>query len=134
MIRYFMTIPEAVGLVLTAGTFAQGGEIFVLDMGRPVKIYALAVDLIRLSGYEPETDIKIQVTGLRPGEKLEKLYEELFLGDETVDETTHKKIFVLKSSDIERFEQRLDDVMDIAAEGQDESALREAVFSLAGGL
>ena len=78
MIRYFMTIPEAVSLVLTAGAFAKGGEIFVLDMGRPVKIYDLAADLIRLSGYEPDVDIKIEVTEPRPGEKL---YEELFLKD-----------------------------------------------------
>lgn len=127
MIRYFMTIPEAAGLVLTAGALAKGGEIFVLDMGRPVKIYDLAADLIRLSGYEPETDIKIKVTGMRPGEKL---YEELFLSDETVDKTTHEKIFVLKSEDIESFDNRLANIINIARDGQDENALREAVFGL----
>ena len=127
MIRYFMTIPEAAGLVLTAGALAKGGEIFVLDMGRPVKIYELAVDLIRLSGYEPETDIKIKITGLRPGETL---HEELFRSEETIDKTTHEKIFVLKSTEIEHFNQQLADIINIAKEGQDENMLREAVFGL----
>lgn len=89
--RFFMTIPEAAQLVLQAGAYANGGEIFVLDMGKPVKIYDLACDLIRLSGYEPEKDIKIEVTGLRPGEKL---YEELLMSEEGLGKTRHDKIFV----------------------------------------
>lgn len=89
--RFFMTIPEAVGLILQAVTYAKGGEIFVLDMGEPVKIYDLAVSLIKLSGYEPDVDIPIQVTGLRPGEKL---YEELLMAEEGLTATKHDKIFV----------------------------------------
>lgn len=89
--RFFMTIPEAVGLILQAVTYAKGGEIFVLDMGEPVKIYDLAVSLIKLSGYVPEVDIPIQVTGLRPGEKL---YEELLMAEEGLTATKHNKIFV----------------------------------------
>lgn len=89
--RYFMTIPEAVQLVIQAGAMANGGEIFILDMGEPVKIMDLAEKLIRLSGFEPYEDIDIQVTGLRPGEKL---YEELLLSEEGIQETTHEKIFV----------------------------------------
>jgi FlaA1/EpsC-like NDP-sugar epimerase len=89
--RFFMTIPEASQLVLQAGAFAKGGEIFVLDMGKAVKIYDLACDLIKLSGFEPEKDIKIKVIGLRPGEKL---YEELLMNEEGLGETRHEKIFV----------------------------------------
>ncbi len=89
--RYFMTIPEASQLVLQAAAFARGGEIFVLDMGKPIKIYDLACDLIRLSGYKPNVDIKIEVTGLRPGEKL---YEELLMDEEGLQDTEHDKIFV----------------------------------------
>ncbi len=91
IIRYFMTIPEAVQLVLQAGAFADGGEIFVLDMGEPVKILELAEKLIRFSGYEPYSEIDIQITGLRPGEKL---YEELLLKEEGLKETRNEKIFV----------------------------------------
>lgn len=91
--RFFMTIPEAAQLVLQAGAYAQGGEIFVLDMGKPVKIYDLACDLIKLSGLEPGVDIKIKVTGLRPGEKL---YEELLMAEEGLGSTKHEKIFVGK--------------------------------------
>lgn len=92
--RYFMTIPEAVQLVLEAGALSKGGEIFVLDMGEPVKIYDLAESMIRLSGLLPEKDIKIEFTGLRPGEKL---FEELNLSDESVKKTSNNRIFVLKS-------------------------------------
>ena len=89
--RYFMTIPEAAQLVLQAASFATGGEIFVLDMGKPVKIYDLAEKLIRLSGYIPNKDIHIKVTGLRPGEKL---YEELLMAEEGLTNTSHNKIFI----------------------------------------
>lgn len=91
IIRYFMLIPEAAQLVLQAGAFAKGGEIFVLDMGKPVKIYDLACDLIRLSGLEPGKDIKIVFTGLRQGEKL---YEELLMSEEGLEDTVHEKIHV----------------------------------------
>ncbi len=93
MRRYFMTIPEAVQLVLEAGAMANGGEIFVLNMGEPVKIYDLACDLIRLSGLEPGVDINIKFTGLRPGEKL---FEEISMSDEDVTKTDNEKIFIMK--------------------------------------
>ena len=93
MRRYFMTIPEACQLVLEAGAMAKGGEIFVLDMGQPVLISDLAKDMIRLSGFEPDKDIKIIYTGLRPGEKL---FEEISLADEDVDRTSNKKIMIMK--------------------------------------
>ncbi|MHC1719606.1 MAG: polysaccharide biosynthesis protein [Clostridiaceae bacterium] len=91
--RFFMTIPEASQLVLQAGAFAKGGEIFILDMGDPVEIYELAKDLIKLSGFEPDKDIEIKITGLRPGEKL---YEEILLSEEGLSFTAHDKIFVAK--------------------------------------
>lgn len=98
IIRYFMTIPEAVQLVIQAGAMANGGEIFVLDMDEPVKILDLAHNLIRLSGYEPYTDIDIKFVGLRPGEKL---FEELLLDSEGLKDTKHKKIFVENTVDSE---------------------------------
>ena len=89
--RFFMTIPEAVSLVLQAGSYAKGGEIFVLDMGEPVRIYDLAVNLIRLSGLTPNVDIEIKITGLRPGEKL---YEEILMDEEGLKETPNKLIHI----------------------------------------
>ena len=88
-----MTIEEAVSLVLQAGAFAKGGEIFVLNMGEPVKIYDMALNLIRLSGYVPNVDIEIIETGLRPGEKL---YEELLMDEEGLNKTLNNKIFIAK--------------------------------------
>lgn len=104
--RFFMTIPEAVSLVLQAMSGAKGGEIFVLDMGEPVKIYDMAVKLIKLSGLEPDVDIQIKVTGLRPGEKL---YEELLMAEEGLTETKHDKIHVARPSniDMEKLEAKL---------------------------
>ena len=93
--RYFMTIREASQLILQAGAMGEGGEIFILDMGTPVKIVDMARDLIRLSGFEPDVDIKIEFIGLRPGEKL---YEELITDDENAQPTLHPKILMLKGS------------------------------------
>ncbi len=98
IIRYFMTIPEAVSLVLQAGTYAHGGEIFVLDMGEPVKILSLAENMIKLSGLVPYKDIDIEITGLRPGEKI---FEELLMDEEEISETRNKKIFIGKPIDID---------------------------------
>ena len=91
--RFFMTIPEAVSLVLQASAYAKGGEIFVLDMGKPVKIYDLAKKLIKFKGFEPNVDIKIEITGLRPGEKL---YEEILMDEEGLQETPNKLIHIGK--------------------------------------
>lgn len=101
IIRYFMTIPEAAQLVLQAGAMAKRSEIFVLDMGQPVKILDLAENLIRLSGYTPYKDIKIEVTGLRPGEKL---YEELLMKTEELVSTTNHKIFIERQKEISQEE------------------------------
>lgn len=98
IIRYFMTIPEAVSLVLQAGAYAKGGEIFVLDMGEPVKILDLARNMIRLSGYKVDQDIKIEFTGLRPGEKL---YEELLMDEEGMTDTPNKLIHIGHPIDVD---------------------------------
>ncbi len=110
IIRYFMTIPEAVSLVLQAGTYAKGGEIFVLDMGSPVKIDTLARSLIKLSGYKPDIDIKIEYTGLRPGEKL---YEEKLMAEEGLKTTPNKLIHIgcPIPFDIEKFLVQLEELM-----------------------
>jgi FlaA1/EpsC-like NDP-sugar epimerase len=97
IIRYFMTIPEAAQLVIQAGAMAEGGEVFILDMGQPVKIVDLARDLIQLSGFKPDMDIKLEFTGLRPGEKL---YEELLLKEEGIQKTRHEKILVVKPPEL----------------------------------
>lgn len=107
MTRYFMTIPEASQLVIQAGAMAAGGEIFILDMGKPVKIVDLAKDLIHLSGMEPEKDIKIKFTGVRPGEKL---FEELLTAEEGTSATKHKRIFVARPNHLAR--ETINDVLD----------------------
>lgn len=110
--RFFMTIPEAVGLVLQAMSYAKGGEIFVLDMGEPVKIYDLAVSLIKLTGLEPDVDIPIKITGLRPGEKL---YEELLMKEEGLTSTEHNKIFIGKPCSItnEELENKMEELKEL---------------------
>ena len=117
--RFFMTIPEAASLVLQAITYANCGEIFVLDMGEPVKIYDLAKSLIKLSGLVPGEDIEIKITGLRPGEKL---YEELLLSEEGLEKTEHNKIFVAQPMDItiSEVEEKLEDFEDVVKRGEND--------------
>ena len=124
--RFFMTIPEAVQLVIQAGAMAEGGEIFVLDMGEPVKILDLAKNLIRLSGFEPYEDIDIEITGLRPGEKL---YEELLLNEEGLMATKHNKIYIAKPihTDYELLERELDLLKQKIYKSSDNHEIKEYV-------
>ena len=119
IIRYFMTIPEAVSLVLQAGAYAKGGEIFVLDMGEPVKIVDLARNLILLSGHKPDEDIQIVFTGLRPGEKL---YEEMLMKEEGMQETANKLIHIGKpiQMDEEKFLKQLEEIKEHVVEEPDD--------------
>jgi len=118
MVRYFMTIPEAVQLVLEASRLGTNGEVFVLDMGDPVKITDLAHDMIRLSGLQVGHDIQVVYTGLRPGERL---FEPLFNPGETHERTTHHKIFVTRNTLVpspDEFRGQLDDLLNLAREGR----------------
>ncbi|WP_183354171.1 polysaccharide biosynthesis protein [Geomonas silvestris] len=128
VVRYFMTIPEASQLVLQAGCIGKGGEIFVLDMGEPVRILALAEELIRLSGLVPYKDIDITFTGLKPGEKL---FEELLIDGEGMRPTTHRKIRVMASveSELKQVSQRLEELFSVAR-GANIAALVEALKAI----
>jgi FlaA1/EpsC-like NDP-sugar epimerase len=130
-VRYFMLIPEAVQLIVQAGALGANGDIFVLDMGKPVKILDLANDLIRLSGLRPGEDIKIEFVGLRPGEKL---YEELLTAEEGLTSTRYKKILVGRPQEIdhELLERELKKLFD-AAEAEDEATIRAGLENLVGG-
>ena len=123
IIRYFMTIPEAVSLVMEAAAIAHGGEIFVLDMGQPVKIVTLAENLIRMYGKVPYKDVKIEFTGLRPGEKIK---EELLMNEEGLQKTKNKLIFIGKQIEIEPEEYitELRKLRDASLENNDEVAIQ----------
>ena len=125
IIRYFMTIPEASQLVLHSAAIAKNGELMVLDMGQPVKIYDLAVSIIRMAGYEPDRDIKIVETGLRPGEKL---YEELLVKDERLTKTSNKMIFIEKDTPLplEELNERLDKLNKVMAI-EDDALMKQAL-------
>ena len=128
IIRYLMTIPEAVSLVLQAGAYAKGGEIFVLDMGEPVRILDLAENLIRLSGYRVGEDIEIRFTGLRPGEKL---YEEMLMSEEGLKDTANRQIHIgrpLEYDEVQFFAQL--DRLKIAATMEDQEDIRKLVRDL----
>ena len=127
VIRYFMTIPEAVQLIFQAGAYAKGGEIFVLDMGEPVRIDDLARNMIRLSGFEPDVDIPVVYTGLRPGEKL---YEELLLSGEGMEKTPNDLIYIGHEIDFDRtdFAVLLEDLRDM--DETDEAALRKKITEI----
>jgi FlaA1/EpsC-like NDP-sugar epimerase len=122
-----MTIPEAVSLVMLAGTYAHGGEIFVLDMGSPVKIDTLARNMIRLSGYKPDVDIKIEYSGLRPGEKL---YEEKLMAEEGLEKTPNELIHIGRPIvfDTDRFLGSLEDLMQ--ASYSNKADIRERVMQI----
>jgi FlaA1/EpsC-like NDP-sugar epimerase len=123
MRRYFMTIPEAVQLVLQAGALGRGGELFMLDMGEPIRIVDLARDMIRLSGLEEGADIQIKFTGIRPGEKL---HEEMFFSDELAERTSHPKVLRAQNGEPTRLEMAAIEDLIAATEAQsDDEVLRE---------
>lgn len=122
--RYFMSIPEAAQLILQAGTMGEGGEIFILDMGKPIRVVELAQDLIRLHGLEPDRDVAIEFIGLRPGEKL---YEELITEGEGIVPTGHKKILVLRGTveDGDRLRKEIEEMSPIAQAGENDAIRRK---------
>ena len=126
--RFFMTIPEASQLVMTSGAMAKNGELYVLDMGKPVKIYDLAEEMIRLSGLEPHKDIEIVETGLRPGEKL---YEELLIKTEEMDKTENDLIFIERDKPLsqEEIQRKLDILKEALATGHN-TTVKEALMKV----